>query len=297
MAFFGPILALSIVFFSLQSGAMVCSGLFNSQRTNNPQKADVSRRDIHDYAAKLEIESRAVTSSSKNAGDALLGLFDMILNAPKGATVKIYTNALKFDGIGSLLLMTSIMESAQARGLKFEFRIQAEKQDSHFHDLIVKRSTNTMFFKEDSQIKESINHTLIVVEGASYSRFMHFAGELASTNLKDQAKKESLTVNYDGTNRLRASPFKRDITVVEGEGIAATTLMAMRNLDAGYTVRLNYTNENTREAQQREAIDLEGVRNRGWDLALQLYLHKYGKPPKNPMNTMGILSAAVKDQN
>jgi hypothetical protein len=287
MRSYGPILALFIVFFSIYSEANSCVALFEKYGVGGRPV-----REVRDSVERLISQAQEVTTTQQNTGDILLKVFDMIFNAPQGSTVKIYTNALRFDGIGSLLLMTSIAESKAARGLKFEFRIQDENPQSRFHDLIVKRSTNKMYFKE-SKDDTLGNETLIVVEGRGYSEFIRFKGELTSENLKDRDQKRPISVKYDGRNMLRASPFRNNFEVVNGRNISLEALNGLVILDSHYTAQHIYSRENTAEIQQREMTDLDGVSNRAYDLALQLYMHKNGKVPKEVYNTLGILSAVV----
>lgn len=282
-------LSLSIALFGgiSHSQASQCRPIFE----NNKQVS----ADLRDAISELNVNTFAVSSQSKNAGEALIQLFRMILKAPNGSTVKIYSNAVKFDGIGSLLLLTSLTESFKSRGLKFEFRINDVNSNSRFHDLLLKRSTNKIFFRQVAQ-KTSMDETLVVVQSKDDASFMSFSGELTSSNLKDQSLKSAMTIKYEGRDRMRASPFKNDIVVTDGEGISRTTLENLKSFDQTYATQGKYSRENSSEVQAREMMDLEGansVTTRANDLALQLYINQHGRAPTRSMQTMDILKRAI----
>lgn len=261
MKLIGLILALILNFNVIGSYALAnqCSDIFNAQ------------------------DSVKLNLPKKDGGEVLLDVFSLIVNAPNNSKVRIFTENIKNDGIGALLLMLSVAESSKARGLSFEFNLSNAASISRIHDLYAERSSNRMRFR-DMMAEPQEKVTRVIVESKDQKVVYEFNGELTSSSLKDASMKGPIPVSYAGKNMLRASPFHFV------DGISVTTLsggapIAVKNQDS-------YVIQHRSKTNMTEA-DIININDKAFDLALQLYVQKKGHSPKEEMDVLQILRAAV----
>lgn len=224
---------------------------------------------------------------SKNAGEVLLDIFEKILNAPNNSTVKIYTKTIRNDGIGALLLLVSVYESRRERGLKFEFNLEDDSV-SRIHSLFAERSTNKVNLSDASTLEKFSGDSVVVVQNKNYASVYRFNGDLTSVSLKNSAKKRPIPVGYEGRNMLRASPFHN----VEGVQYVLFKDLDQASLDFISKIGGSY-NLNHRSKIKMEENDIVMISEKAYDLALQLYVQKKGSAPKESMNMLQILKAAL----
>lgn len=237
--------------------------------------------------------SKEYQISQESAAQVLIDIFSMILNAPPKSIVKVYTRTIKYDGIGSLFFMTSVAQAFKERQLQFRFYFEDTSTLSRVHDLFADLSANKVLFLKDSE--KLTNATLVVVESKESVSFLEFQGDLASSSLKDSSQKGPIPVKYDGRNMLRASPFIENIEVKKGE-LPEALKERLAEMEINYVPHRSRWKDTVEDYRQKRD-DLDGIMNRGYDLALQLYHKKFGKAPKESLNTMGILSEVIKNDS
>jgi len=73
---------------------------------------------LQEYAMVNTLKLNESFSNTVNAGDLLVSVFDAIHRAPNNSRIKIFSNSLKYDGVGSLMLLVTVAESRLQGGLK-----------------------------------------------------------------------------------------------------------------------------------------------------------------------------------
>ena len=224
----------------------------------------------------------------QNSGEILRDVFSLITNAPNHSKVKIFTKNLRYDGVAALLLMTTIHESRKERGLRFEFYFENKNNMSRLHDLYAESSFNKIMFKDKDE--PFSDKTLVIVEAPNETTYYEFAGSLMSLSLKDASRKSNIRVNYQGQNLLKASPFRDDIPTAK---VIETTEKNQSSLGEELSELVKKYPDQHLPNIRMEEMDIYNINNRAYDLALQLYVHKNKKAPKEDMHALDILKAAL----